>query len=129
MVNTKKYNTSYYERNREACIQRTKDRLKDLEKRKAQQLAVIKHRAIKKNFEFNITVADLDWPTHCPILEVPLTWDGDRWDSPSIDRVDSSKGYVKGNVRIISTLANAMKAHATNEQLATFAKNIMSYVS
>jgi hypothetical protein len=37
--------------------------------------------------------------------------------SPSLDRIDSSKGYVKGNVRVISHRANLLKNNATVEEL------------
>ena len=65
-----------------------------------------KSRATIKNREFNIEVTDIVVPKFCPVLGVPLT-------NPSIDRIDSSKGYVKGNIRIISTRANVLKNNAT----------------
>lgn len=37
--------------------------------------------------------------------------------SPSLDRLDSSKGYVKGNVRVISKRANQLKNNATVEEM------------
>jgi hypothetical protein len=38
-------------------------------------------------------------------------------DSPSLDRIDPSKGYVKGNVRVISARANLLKNDATVGEL------------
>ena len=63
----------------------------------------------------------------CPILEVPLEFGtkGNYEFSPSIDRIDNSKGYVKGNIQIISKKANSMKNSASAEELRTFCKNIL----
>jgi len=63
----------------------------------------------------------------CPVLKIKLDWGmsgrtGDRTKSPSLDRIDSTKGYIKGNVRIISNLANSMKNNATPEQLNQFSR-------
>lgn len=81
-----------------------------------------------RNREFNLEVEDIIIPTHCPYLGVELIFNVGNHNSPnyfSIDRIDSSKGYVKGNVQIISHLANAMKNQATKEQLITFSQNIL----
>lgn len=43
---------------------------------------------------------------------------------PSIDRIDSSKGYVKGNIRFVVTMANHCKNKYTDEDVHTFCKAV-----
>lgn len=46
----------------------------------------------------------------------------------SLDRVDSSKWYVKDNVRFISLIANYAKAEWDDQWVIDFAKSVMAYV-
>jgi hypothetical protein len=81
-----------------------------------------------KNLEFNLKIDDIQIPTHCKYLGIELTkilGNGVVWSNCSIDRIDSSKGYIKGNVEIISRKANSMKNMATQEELVVFAQNIL----
>ena len=87
-----------------------------------------KQTAISKKLEFNITEEDIVIPEICKYLGIPLTniqGQGVVWSNCSIDRIDSSKGYIKGNVEIISRKANTMKTMATKEELVVFAKNVL----
>lgn len=86
-------------------------------------------RAKNKGIEFNIEESDIIIPDLCPILEVPFVLGSkDNYEyTPSIDRIDNSKGYIKGNIQIISKKANSMKNSATFEELTTFCKNILRY--
>jgi hypothetical protein len=90
-------------------------------------------RAKDKTLDFNIDHAYIRsiTPSHCPILGVPLEWSSQRGNgnrplpnSPSLDRIDPSKGYVKGNVWIISYRANAIKNDASHEELKLVTKAV-----
>ena len=76
-------------------------------------------RAREKNIEFTLTAEYIEsiWTNTCPILGIPLfhsSVKGKACDnSHSIDRIDSSKGYVPGNVAIISYKANVIKNNGT----------------
>lgn len=94
-------------------------------------LSNIKQRCRKYNIPFNLTLKDIIIPEYCPILEVKLsrgTQEGYA-NSPTIDRIIPEKGYIKGNIKVISMLANKMKNNATIEQLKLFSKNILSYMN
>lgn len=84
-------------------------------------------RAKKDGLEFNITEDDIIIPEKCPLLGIKLEL-GTKYDydnSPSLDRIDNSKGYVKGNVWVISNKANSMKNSSSKEELLLFCKNIL----
>ena len=78
-----------------------------------------KKRAEQFGLDFTITVEDVVVPEVCPVLGIPLTIGiGKPHDgSPSLDRLDSKKGYVKGNVFVISWRANRVKYDATIDEL------------
>ena len=89
----------------------------------------LKRRALQKDVPFDLDLGDILFPKTCPILGIELSrnedYQGPAKNSPSIDRIDPSKGYVKGNIQIISHLANAMKQNATPEELRMFAKWVL----
>lgn len=69
----------------------------------------------------------VEYPKVCPVFGVELDFSiksrpGGKPNSPSLDRIDPSKGYTKGNVMVISDLANRMKQNATPEQLKQFGR-------
>ena len=80
----------------------------------------IKSRATNLGLPFNLTMEDLTIPIYCPILGLKLeeTRGKKRTDNTwSIDRIIPEKGYVKGNVVIVSWRANRLKNNATLEEL------------
>lgn len=98
-------------RNRELSnLQSLRSNRKRRRERPEQHLFFIaRGRARKNKLDFDITPEDIVIPDLCPIRQVPLSFLGDVINNPSLDRVDNSKGYVKGNVRVISRKANMWK--------------------
>lgn len=78
-----------------------------------------KHRAKKKGIPFDLTVDDIEIPSHCPVLSTELVLGTDKPGdaSPSLDRIDPKKGYVRGNVQVVSYRANRLKADASLMEL------------
>jgi hypothetical protein len=66
-------------------------------------------------------------PAKCPVFNRRFTERGSGFSpwSPSIDKIIPTKGYVRGNVQVISMLANAMKRDATAAQLRRFAEWVL----
>lgn len=85
-----------------------------------------KQRAVKHGIEFNIEFDDVVIPETCPVLGIKLNVNSGRsgayYNSPSLDRIDNSRGYTKGNIQVISQRANAMKHAATSDDLLRFAE-------
>lgn len=79
---------------------------------------------MRKGLEFNIEISDIVIPNICPILRIKLGR-FDRKTAPSLDRIDNTRGYIKGNVRVISNRANVMKGDMSLEdieRLSAYAK-------
>lgn len=70
----------------------------------------IKIRAQKRNIPFDLDEIDIVSPHRCPILGIILERGGKyRYNSPSVDRIDNSKGYTKDNIQVVSQAANSLK--------------------
>lgn len=78
-----------------------------------------KRRAREGKLPFDLEPNDIQIPEVCPVFQWKLViGDGASQDaSPSLDRIDPDKGYVKDNVWVISHLANRIKNNATLAQL------------
>lgn len=84
-----------------------------------------KSRANKKGLPFDLDkehVRSILTDT-CPVFGTPFVWYGKklRYDSPSLDRIVPSKGYVRGNVVVLSKRANAVKSDATSTEIQAVA--------
>lgn len=76
-------------------------------------------RAALLGLQHSILVDDIVIPNRCPVLDVPFV-EG-TYHTPSLDRINSTKGYIPGNVQVMTHQANAMKNNATPEELRQFA--------
>ena len=90
----------------------------------ADLLTGARKRARQFNLPYNLKVKDVREiiTTHCPIFgfkfEINKQNIKNNWKtSPSLDRVVPSKGYIKGNIIIVSMLANSIKSCATPTQI------------
>lgn len=88
------------------------------------RLGNVKQRAKERGIPFDITIDDLVLNEICPVLGVPLEIYGDNQNRrPSFDRIRPERGYVKGNVRIISFQANRWKNDMTLEDANLLVSN------
>lgn len=94
-------------------------------------------RAKKRGTEFTISIEDVEAVDSdvCPYLGIdikryPNTAGGGRVggasqrpDAKSLDRIDSAKGYVPGNIIVCSWRANKLLSDATAAEMALIAMN------
>lgn len=73
----------------------------------------IKKNADQRNFKFDITIEDA-WDLYekqdrlCKLSDLPIEFGMKNWTA-SLDRIDSSKGYIKGNVQWVHVDINKIK--------------------
>ena len=86
-----------------------------------------KVRAKRRGMEFTLLPSDISIPETCPVLGIPLRRSGKFCpNSPSLDRIDNTKGYVKDNVIVVSYRANSIKKDATPTELRKIADFYMN---
>ncbi len=103
----------YKRENRE----RLNDTRRDYTKRnpKKTMLWSARERAKKFGVAFSIDESDIAVPDYCPVLGIRLQKGkvGDCDTAPSLDRINPKRGYVPGNVAVISRRANRFKSDAS----------------
>ena len=108
--------------------------LKSFDGKASKLLSSSKHRAKRKNIEHTLT---LSWvkehlaPMVCAASGIPFTFhiEEDRTRapfSPSIDRVDSSKGYTQDNCQIVCLIYNVAKGEGNHSDVMTLAKALLA---
>lgn len=96
---------------RDAERQAQRDARRDRERWPSVILRDVRRRCAKEGIAFDLIPADIPVPAVCPILGVPFVF-GEMGHpcSPSVDRTNPARGYVRGNVSVISRRANTMKS-------------------
>lgn len=65
----------------------------------------------------------------CKYSGVPLSLEAHHPHKVSLDRIDSSKGYIEGNLQLVSASVNRMKQEFTEEFFLQMCKKITDNVS
>ena len=81
--------------------------------REKMMLYQARRRAKVRNIDCTITLENIIIPSHCPVLKTPLSFEGRRDTTPVLDLIDVSKGYILGNVQVISNRVNRCKSDLT----------------
>lgn len=77
-----------------------------------------RRRARDRGLPFELNPQTIIVPATCPVLGIPLILGAARSpNSPSLDRIVPSRGYVPGNVRVVSDRANRLKGDRDLSQL------------
>lgn len=88
---------------------------------KLDMLKHARHRAVKYNLEYSITIEDIpQLPEYCPVfpwIKLERSQDKATDNSYTLDRIDNNKGYVKGNIKVISNRANSCKRDMNRQEL------------
>lgn len=80
-------------------------------------------RARRRGVSYSLRRQDISVPANCPVLGVPLiVGEARSAASPSLDRIDPTKGYLPGNVRVISDHANRLKGDRSLEQIRSLSR-------
>jgi len=119
-------NKERYAENKDIILSTCKQSYKKLKSSSPEILMLrsAKRRAKVQNLPFDLTLEDIVIPEYCPILNIRLQVAEKHANasSPSLDKIVPELGYIKGNVQVISNLANTMKWDASFQQLVNFAK-------
>ena len=117
----------YYQENKEKISEQAKQYR--LENKEMWMCTASKVRAKQKNLPFNLSTEYLKeiWPedNKCPALGITMR-KGDFCvtdHSPTLDRIIPKLGYIKGNVQVVSALANRIMSDATVNQVMAVAKH------
>jgi len=93
------------------------------------RLSDSKQRAKKKKWDHSLTKDDigqmyLQSGGRCPYTKMDFILEAKNPHNISVDRIDSSKGYVKENCMLVSTWANKAKTDLPRETFIELCKKV-----
>ena len=100
-----------------------------------QRIVIARKRALKRDMDFSEDVT-IDYLVSilsrqeglCALTGVHMTHGGGMTDTAmSIDRIDSSIGYIPGNLQLVCHRVNVMKMDMPDDQLWWWAKNLVTH--
>jgi hypothetical protein len=132
----KKIPTLYYRSDCKTCslkaINNNKygspEKRKELHRKDPRKIMLMnaRQRAKQKGLDFNIELSDIVITEMCPLLNIPMYVSDIKIgpNSYSLDRIDSTKGYIKGNIMVISHKANTAKGNLSLNELELLVNNL-----
>ena len=96
---------------RERDVENSKRKIRNRETWPQHAINHLRCRAKKLGLPFDLVADDIVIPAACPVFKIPFKFgvSAKDWWGPSVDRIIPSKGYTKGNIRVISFRANTLK--------------------
>lgn len=125
----------YYEENKEHLLREAKFKRTGKEGYIKNMLHSAKARAKKKGWAFDLDLDELlsIAPDCCPVDGLPFDWERRLEDDrtlpltiPSLDRIDSSRGYTKDNVMIVGDKWNRWKSNMNLDNLELLIQYVRS---
>ena len=91
----------------------------------------VKIREIKTYFKTVPSWEVTEYPKVCSKWGIELDWGMNgviQYNSPSLDRIDPTKSYIPGNVRLVCQSYNGAKLNCTLDEWDIIEKNMARYV-
>ena len=95
--------------------------------REKNMLFAARRRAKESGKECTISASDIHIPKRCPVLGIRLAFGGPRDNTPSLDRINPSKGYIPGNVQVVSQRVNRCKSDLTKREMLALGRALISW--
>jgi hypothetical protein len=91
------------------------------------KLTNIRSSAKRRKIPFNLSIIDLQkqWEQQkgvCAISKIPFGIDKD--EKPSVDRIDSMKGYEPQNIQFVQLWVNRAKGQASDQEIMDRIKKV-----